>query len=337
MLSQWYKLLDKEKTDQDPFSFQETAQQKETISWVVGTRSFLRHHLRCPDFRKRKPSCLITKFSLSPPGLRDAQRARPRKRLRGEVGLRYGVRWLQQVLVGRNGEQRIKKLLCVIELHWVSSGRKQKQLWNKRRMRWDLRPSRRQTGICKHPTSFVNRKLVSPFLTRLATYPWCRDPAKALTSTMVTIQNEGFVNNSNMAVALVSWSSRSCKCIIELLHRKQQQVQNNRGVRRNVRWKRLQADADRQMRAAHWTGSMVRYQPIFVFFSMLSDIYQPIFVSFNALRYISADLLSLYFFSAGNFTRYGYDKETETCEEFNYGGCKGGIDMNTIFKKTFPF
>ena len=59
---------------------------------------------------------------------------------------------------------------------------------------------------------------------------------------------------------------------------------------------------------------------------MLSDIYQPIFVSFNALRYISADLLSLYFFSAGNFTRYGYDKETETCEEFNYGGCKGGIN-----------
>ena len=30
--------------------------------------------------------------------------------------------------------------------------------------------------------------------------------------------------------------------------------------------------------------------------------------------------------SAGNFTRYGYDKETETCEEFNYGGCKGDID-----------
>ena len=28
-------------------------------------------------------------------------------------------------------------------------------------------------------------------------------------------------------------------------------------------------------------------------------------------------------FSAGNFTRYGFDKETETCEEFNYGGCKG--------------
>ena len=179
----------------------------------------------------------------------------------------------------------------MIELHWVSSGRKQKQLWNKRGMRWDLCPSRRQTGICKHPTSFVNRKLVSPFLTRLATYRWCRVPAKVLTSTMVTIQNEGFVNNSNMAVALVSWSSRTCKCIIELLHRKQQQVQNNRGVRRNVRWKRLQADADRQMRAAHWTGSMVRYQPIFVFLqcsqiyisqslfiSMLSDIYQPIFV-----------------------------------------------------------
>ena len=85
--------------------------------------------------------------------------------------------------------------------------------------------------------------------------------------------------------------------------RKQQQVQNNRGVRRNVRWKRLQADAHRQMRAAHWTGSMVRYQPIFVFLqcsqiyisqslfiSMLSDIYQPIFVFFNALRYISANL-----------------------------------------------
>ena len=29
--------------------------------------------------------------------------------------------------------------------------------------------------------------------------------------------------------------------------------------------------------------------------------------------------------SAGNFTRFGYDKETETCEEFNYGGCKGDI------------
>ena len=77
------------------------------------------------------------------------------------------------------------------------------------------------------------------------------------------------------------------------------------------------------------------------FFTMLSNIYQPIFVYFNALRYISANLclfvlmlldiyqpifLSLFFFSAGNFTRYGYDKETETCEEFNYGGCKGGID-----------
>ena len=34
---------------------------------------------------------------------------------------------------------------------------------------------------------------------------------------MATIQNEGFVNNSNTAVALVSWSSGSCKCIIELL------------------------------------------------------------------------------------------------------------------------
>ena len=106
MLSRWYKLLDKEKTNQEPFSFQETAQQKETISWDVGTRSFLRHHLRCQDFRKRNFSRPITKFSLCPPGLRDAQRARPRKRLCGEVGLRYGVRWLQQVLVGRDGEQR---------------------------------------------------------------------------------------------------------------------------------------------------------------------------------------------------------------------------------------
>jgi len=41
----------------------------------------------------------------------------------------------------------------------------------------------------------------------LATYPWCRVPAKVLTSTMVTIQNEGFVNNSNMAVALETTTS----------------------------------------------------------------------------------------------------------------------------------
>ena len=26
---------------------------------------------------------------------------------------------------------------------------------------------------------------------------------------------------------------------------------------------------------------------------------------------------------AGNFTRWGYNRETEQCEEFNYGGCKG--------------
>ena len=26
---------------------------------------------------------------------------------------------------------------------------------------------------------------------------------------------------------------------------------------------------------------------------------------------------------AGNFSRWGYNTETEACEEFNYGGCKG--------------
>ena len=60
MLSRWYKLLDEERTDQDPFSFQETAQQRETISWDVVTRSFLRHHLRCPDFVKTK---ILTEFA----------------------------------------------------------------------------------------------------------------------------------------------------------------------------------------------------------------------------------------------------------------------------------
>ena len=35
---------------------------------------------------------------------------------------------------------------------------------------------------------------------------------------------------------------------------------------------------------------------------------------------------SLNVFSAGNFTRFGYDKESETCEEFNYGGCKGNYN-----------
>ena len=43
---------------------------------------------------------------------------------------------------------------------------------------------------------------------------------------------------------------------------------------------------------------------------------------------ISLKLVCHSCFSAGNFTRYGYDKETETCEEFNYGGCKG--DNNDI-------
>ena len=28
----------------------------------------------------------------------------------------------------------------------------------------------------------------------------------------------------------------------------------------------------------------------------------------------------------GNFTRWGYNQETETCEEFNYGGCKGNLN-----------
>ena len=40
---------------------------------------------------------------------------------------------------------------------------------------------------------------------------------------------------------------------------------------------------------------------------------------------ISLKLVCHSCFSAGNFTRFGYDKETETCEEFNYGGCKGDI------------
>ena len=60
-----------------------------------------------PEAPPEVPILCKRKFSLSRPGLRDAQGARPRKRLCGEVGLRYGVRWLQQVLVGRNGEQRI--------------------------------------------------------------------------------------------------------------------------------------------------------------------------------------------------------------------------------------
>lgn len=29
---------------------------------------------------------------------------------------------------------------------------------------------------------------------------------------------------------------------------------------------------------------------------------------------------------AGNFTRWGYNKDTEQCEEFNYGGCKGNLN-----------
>ena len=28
----------------------------------------------------------------------------------------------------------------------------------------------------------------------------------------------------------------------------------------------------------------------------------------------------------GNFTRWGYNKETEVCEEFNYGGCNGNLN-----------
>ena len=60
-----------------------------------------------PEAPPEVPILWKRKFSLCRPGLRDAQRARPRKRLCGEVGLRYGVRWLQQVLVGRNGEERI--------------------------------------------------------------------------------------------------------------------------------------------------------------------------------------------------------------------------------------
>ena len=61
---------------------------------------------------------------------------------------------------------------------------------------------------------------------------------------------------------------------------------------------------------------------------------------------ISLKLVCHSCFSAGNFTRYGYDKETETCEEFNYGGCKGGnsnkqVKIHTaskkIFRRCFPF
>ena len=46
---------------------------------------------------------------------------------------------------------------------------------------------------------------------------------------------------------------------------------------------------------------------------------------------ISLKLVCHSCFSAGNFTRYGYDKETETCEEFNYGGCKGDNDIRLAY------
>ena len=33
---------------------------------------------------------------------------------------------------------------------------------------------------------------------------------------------------------------------------------------------------------------------------------------------------------AGNFTRWGYNKDTELCEEFNYGGCKGIFEIKKM-------
>ena len=36
--------------------------------------------------------------------------------------------------------------------------------------------------------------------------------------------------------------------------------------------------------------------------------------------------ISIFTLSAGNFSRWGYNQETEECEEFNYGGCKGNLN-----------
>ena len=38
---------------------------------------------------------------------------------------------------------------------------------------------------------------------------------------------------------------------------------------------------------------------------------------------------------AGNFTRWGYNKETEQCEEFNYGGCKGAFEIKKYVIESF--
>ena len=90
-------------------------------------------------------------------------------------------------------------------------------------------------------------------------------------------------------------TTRSSPSIVNFFIRKQQQVQDDRGVRWSLCWKWLQADADWQVRTAHRAWSLVIP--------------------------VEPNLIAV--FSAGNFTRYGFDKETETCEEFNYGGCKG--------------
>ena len=204
--------------------------------------------------------------------------------------------WSTVAAAGSGGEERwaknLEKLLCGIELQWVSSGRKQKQLWNKRGMRWDLCPSRRQTGIYKHPTSSVNTKsCLSHYfwqglqlthgagsLRRFLLPLWLQSRTRDLWTIQIR-RLPRWVAPHEVANALLSCSTGNNNKFKTIEECDEMCVEND--------FKLMLTDkCEQPIEPGPWWD---RYQPIFVFFIALRYISANLSF-FNALRYISANL-----------------------------------------------
>ena len=158
-------------------------------------------------------------------------------------------------------------------------------------MRWDLCPSRRQTGICKHPTSFVSTKtFLSHYfwlglqlthgagsLRRFLLPLWLQSRTRDLWTIQIR-RLPWWVGPQEVANVLLSCSQETTTSS------KQSRSATKCALKTTSSWC-SQTNASSPLNRVHGEISAN-----LCFFTMLSNIYQPIFVYFNALRYISANL-----------------------------------------------
>ena len=159
-------------------------------------------------------------------------------------------------------------------------------------MRWDLCPSRGQTGICKHPTSSVNTKsCLSHYfwqglqlthgagsLRRFLLPLWLQSRTRDLWTIQIW-RLPWWVGPLEVANALLSCSTGNNNKFKTIEECDEMCVEND--------FKLMLTDkCEQPIEPGPWWD---RYQPIFVFFIALRYISANLSF-FNALRYISANL-----------------------------------------------